>query len=549
MASLTPSQAEALQQLHAIAASETDAARARDERVLREHNWDLQVGRAAKRPLTCQRAINSIFSNQDRSGSSSSRGSASKAATEGSASAEKEADDGDLSLGGYGNRRAGTPGLGIGRGGPRPRRPGAAGLSLWETFVWPFGLIASLLTGTWYFFIRTFVPLSLLPHLPRFLLPPPSRAPPSGPRDPTTAALRFVRELEALTGGSASAGTLPDLWVGPYREFLSEVRKKGKVGLVVLVSSEHEDDEEFKRDVLADPEFVRTLKDHDIMIWAADIGSREGYMVSQTLLTTTYPALTFASLLPAQNSSTPRLTILTTLQGPPSTATSTSAIIQTITTSVLPRTNAFLARLRRDRFALEEARHLREEQDRALREAERKDRERLQAARAQADLERVQRERAEREAELQAKALADRRQWRRYARKHLLPAATGPLRVAVRTPLNAERNIRNFAPGPSTLPLFVYTETLLIPPEDDPAEDPDTPPEGYVHAWGFRLVTSFPRKEIELLEGGAEDAWATVKNAGGALFAEKIPGGDWGDAEAKLLKGEESDEEVVSDDE
>ncbi|KAL1409028.1 UBX domain-containing protein 10 [Vanrija albida] len=535
MASLTPSQAEALDQLHAIAASETDAARARDERVLREHNWDVQ------------RAINSIFSNQDRSGPSS-RASGSKATTEGSAHDEKEADDGDLSLGSYGRRI--TPGAGLGRAGARPRaRPGAAGLSLWETFVWPFSLIASLLTGTWYFFIRTFVPLSLLPHLPRFLLPPPSRAPPSGPRDPTTAALRFVRELEALTGGSASAGTLPDLWVGPYREFLSEVRKQGKVGLVVLVSSEHEDDEEFKRDVLADPEFVRTLKEHDIMIWAADIGSREGYMVSQTLLTTTYPALTFASLLPAQNSSTPRLTILTTLQGEPSTSTSTSTIIQTITTSVLPRTNAFLARLRRDRFALEEARHLREEQDRALREAERKDRERLQAARAQAELERVQRERAEREAELQAKALADRRQWRRYARKHLLPAAAGPMRVAVRTPLNAERNIRNFAPGESTLPLFIYTETLLIPPDDDPAEDPDTPPEGYVHAWGFRLVTSFPRKEIELLEGGAEDAWATVKGAGGALFAEKIPGGDWGDAEAKALKGEESDEEVVSDDE
>lgn len=49
MASLTPSQAEALEQLHAIAASETDASRARDERVLREHNWDVQVGSRPRR--------------------------------------------------------------------------------------------------------------------------------------------------------------------------------------------------------------------------------------------------------------------------------------------------------------------------------------------------------------------------------------------------------------------------------------------------------------------------------------------------------------------
>lgn len=42
--SRSPAQTEALQQLWAITASETDAARARDERILRENNWDIQVG-------------------------------------------------------------------------------------------------------------------------------------------------------------------------------------------------------------------------------------------------------------------------------------------------------------------------------------------------------------------------------------------------------------------------------------------------------------------------------------------------------------------------
>lgn len=353
--------------------------------------------------------------------------------------------------------------------------------------------------------------------------------------------------MESLTGGSATAGTLPEFYIGAYRDFLSTIRREGKIGLAIVVCGEHEDDDEFKRDVLADPEFVRTLKEHDVAVWATDVSSREGYMVAQTLQIVTYPALTFVSLLPVQNSSTPRLSILTTLQGAPSTATSTSIILQTLTTSILPRTSTYLARLRRERLALEETRHLREEQDRALREAERIDRERILAVRQQAELERAQKEREEREAAAKAKAFEDRRNWRRYARKHLLPASSGPVRVAVRTPLNAERNVWNFTPGPSTLPLFIYAETRLISPEDDPSSDPDTPPEGYEHSWGFRLVTSFPRKEIELLETGGEDQWATVKSAGGALFAEKLEGSNWGDPERQSIH-DDSDEEVLDSD-
>lgn len=47
--------------------------------------------------------------------------------------------------------------------------------------------------------------------------------------------------------------------------------------MVVLVCDEHEDDEEFKRDVICDPELVRFIKEKDIMVWGADIRSREGY--------------------------------------------------------------------------------------------------------------------------------------------------------------------------------------------------------------------------------------------------------------------------------
>lgn len=48
-----------------------------------------------------------------------------------------------------------------------------------------------------------------------------------------------------------------------------------------MTCSEHEDDEEFKRDVLSDGELVRVLKEKDVLVWAGDVRSREGYQGEQ----------------------------------------------------------------------------------------------------------------------------------------------------------------------------------------------------------------------------------------------------------------------------
>ena len=81
-----------------------------------------------------------------------------------------------------------------------------------------------------------------LPHLPRYLRPPSPTSSTSrtGPRDSTTSSLSFVRELETFTGCSAASGTLPEFWIGPYREFMIAIRKEGRIGLVILVCGEHE---------------------------------------------------------------------------------------------------------------------------------------------------------------------------------------------------------------------------------------------------------------------------------------------------------------------
>ncbi|KAK8844014.1 hypothetical protein IAR55_006807 [Kwoniella newhampshirensis] len=560
--SLSLEQEEALQQLCAITASDTAAARERNERLLRENGWNVQA------------TVEQIFSMgssdpapplSPSSSSMTSPGSMYGVAAGASAASHLEVEDPLLPRPPPGARRL--------SGSHRPHRgapgTGGVGLGLWGLISWPVSLLVSIVGGVWYLFVRTFVPLSLLPRFPSFLLPP--STPTSSmqmrpPQDPTTTSLAFIRELERFTRCSASNGTLPEFYIGPYREFVMTLRKEGKLGLVVLVSSEHEDDEEFKRDVLCDEELIRTLKDKEVLIWGADISSREGYQVSQTLLTTTYPSLTFLSLLPHPTSSTPRLSILANLSGPPSTTTSTTSILQTLTTSILPRTSPFLSRLKRERLSLEESRHLREEQDRAFREAERKDREKLHAQRQKEEMERVQRERSEREAREKELAREQRKIWRRYARRCLLPDISGggggggeSLRIALRTPLSAERNIRQFQSSPSTLSLFIYADTLLIPKEDTPESDPVSPPEGYpgpdwavagadgtgvdVDSLEFRIVTAYPRREVECVISGGEKVWEVVKSSGGALFAEKKEGSTWGEVDG----ADSDDEEIVED--
>jgi FAS-associated factor 2 len=171
----------------------------------------------------------------------------------------------------------------------------------------------------------------------------------------------------------------------------------------------------------------------------------------------------------------------------------------------------------------------------------------VRVQREKEEAERVRKAREVREAEAKARAVDDRNVWRRYARKHLLPPSEGPIRVALRTPINAERNVRNFTPGPSTEALFIYAETLLIPSTYPPEDDPDTPPEGFTPPEDFRIVTAYPRKEVERIHVGAEVVWETVRQAGGAVFAEKVEGGTWCDAEIRQIRGEESDEEVVEE--
>lgn len=239
-------------------------------------------------------------------------------------------------------------------------------------------------------------------------------------------------------------------------------------------------------------------------------------------------------------SSNSKFTILTTVQGPPSTTTSAPALIQMITNTIVPRTRPFLNRLRRERQALEEARRVRDEQDRILAESERRDRDKILKIRRENE-ERAKREREEaeqrqREAEelqaAQARAAElkeQMRQWRLYVRQHLAPEpspeeikAKRAVRVQIRLPnaLGSARNVRAFPVDCSARDVYLWAETLLLVPSDSGSGSipsgfsDDYPPRADIPH--MALFTAYPRKAVTADAQG----WQVIQQAGGSLVME-----------------------------
>jgi FAS-associated factor 2 len=78
-------------------------------------------------------------------------------------------------------------------------------------------------------------------------------------------------------GGGSKMKTLPDFFLGGYDAALRLAQREARVLCVILTSEEHDDVPAFRRDVLADPEFVRTLTDNHIIIWGGDVRERDAY--------------------------------------------------------------------------------------------------------------------------------------------------------------------------------------------------------------------------------------------------------------------------------
>lgn len=213
----------------------------------------------------------------------------------------------------------------------------------------------------------------------------------------------------------------------------------------------------------------------------------------------------------------PVVTILSRHQG--RTDATASTLIDHLNTQLLPRVTPFLLRFKTTLQDRDRDRRIREEQDRAFREAARRDREAIQArvrqekeeeGRAQRHAEAMKRK--EEDSERQKQQAGIRMEWRKWMRRHLLlPEARG-LRLAIKLPGNG-RVIRSFPPTATLTSLYAFADSQLIPSTSRPEDDPSQAPEGavdnipqldfYIHSqtagqtwWGFTLASTYPRREF-----------------------------------------------------
>ena len=314
------------------------------------------------------------------------------------------------------------------------------------------------------------------------------------------------------------------------------------------------------RCTLTDPTFVKLLNDSNIVVWGGDVRDREAWsgmsfcimmvisnadlpVASEKLQATTYPFVAFVALQPRrspgnsgfQSNSSPTLTILSRYQGksaPSSGPTSAATLVDHLERHVLPRVMPFLDVLKAAERERQMERQLREEQDRAYKEAARRDKERIEAKmrkeREEAEEKRrkeeeVRREQERREIEERerGKREQERMLWRRWIRRQLLAEnpnrdGDGPLRIAIRLP-NGSRAVRRFKPDASLTALYAFVNSQLIPPHMSEGDDPPTIPSGAFNGslysciedkitglnygasewWGFHVVNAYPRKEID----------------------------------------------------
>ncbi|MBW0494537.1 hypothetical protein O181_034252 [Austropuccinia psidii MF-1] len=370
---------------------------------------------------------------------------------------------------------------------------------------------------------------------------------PASRTDPRTAAERWVRELEEELHARSSYTTaqpgdlvmprLPDFLLLGYDDAVKMAKEHLKVLMVVLISREHDDTNQFKRITLMDEGLLAVVRNNNILVWGGDVKDQDASFAAQVLDATTFPFVAFVSLQAKRPSSTITnigstsnrssanlMTVCTRLEGSPHHTTSAASIITTINSVVLPRTTAYLNRLKAEKIRREADRRLREEQDRAYAEAGRLDRERVMKKKAEIEAE------SKRNEELRLKKLASekrrkekleemeqKRRWRYWSRQERMPKepSSGGVTIGFRLG-NGRRVIRKFEAEELIDSLYLFVEVEFGAGSEGSIELP-RPREDYIHSYAFKLSTAMPRRILPVPQTGAAESSkkATISDFGG----------------------------------
>lgn len=234
---------------------------------------------------------------------------------------------------------------------------------------------------------------------------------------------------------------------------------------------------------------------------------------SQTLSYLALPFVAFIALQPrsptATTSTSARMTVVSRLEGNPSTTTSADAILTHLTTLVVPRVTPYFIRERAQLVQRRAERALRAEQDLAYERAGARDTERVLKKRAEEEAKRTSRERKEREEgeerekqERRERLRMQGREWRKWKRQELRKReeeeGEGSIRISVRLG-DGRVKVRQFAITSTVEDLYEFVECELDVEEamTERMGEVARPPTNYTHLFEFQLATTFPRRLLD----------------------------------------------------
>ncbi|XP_065844048.1 FAS-associated factor 2-like [Oscarella lobularis] len=259
-----------------------------------------------------------------------------------------------------------------------------------------------------------------------------------------------------------------------YNDAVAKARRDINFLLVYLHSWEHEQTDRFCRDVVCSSGFVEYVERNNVIMWACDVNSHEGFRASQVMRESAYPYLAVICINDSQ------MAIVGRIEGYIGCDELLARLVE-----ILENNEPSLVVAREEKHRRNESVALREQQDYAYLESLRKDEEKEKEKKEKENAARLEAERKlekEREEKNRADTLAELRKSKRLQMgEEPAPDDKDSTKILIRFP-SGKRLERRFKKSDTleTLYDFVFCE--------DETLDVDR----------FVLFSSYPRKELRL---------------------------------------------------
>ncbi|XP_059170313.1 FAS-associated factor 2-like isoform X2 [Physella acuta] len=283
--------------------------------------------------------------------------------------------------------------------------------------------------------------------------------------DPLGDVTKFISSFESRYGQRH-----PVFYQGTYSQALNDAKKELRFLLVYLHSEEHQNTEQFCREVLCSDNLI-TFVNSSMLFWACNTSSPEGYRVSQALREHAYPFL--AVIVLREN----RMSVVARIEG---SITGTQELIDRLE-QVMAENETSLVAARAERAERSFNQSLRQQQDEAYLESLKADQEKEKKKREEREKleeEENQRRRANEEREQQ---FLEREEKKSDLEKQLPPepdvSDPDSIRIMLKIP-NGSRIERRFHRHHSLKWLYYYVFCHKDCPDD------------------FQIVTNFPRRTL-----------------------------------------------------